>query len=341
MNKNIQFKIVITNKCKLQCSYIDSENTETMITLHNQQETIYPICISLYNEKIIICEQKGKTYYFMGKLFKEPNMFHLYTIYHRGIEYNVIAEVLFALIISEFKQQIEKEFIITETIVQLPVENSIVNTRIAISLEAIGLKEIKIGENEIIDFDYREQGKLLETLMEKKEEQQKYERMIYKAKGLSESDEQRNELTLSGEIINSEETFYKEILKYSTQEKEKIKLYKLDNYCIFIASRYFHTLNDHINLCFVCKRLQFNMEKFHYNPISLDNVSMKFFPNVETFHLYNSNDKYFSGGRIIKYVDWTRINYILAERLRKAKPETPIEFKCIIYPELKKEKKFN
>ena len=88
-----------------------------------------------------------------------------------------------------------------------------------------------------------------------------------------------------------------------------MKLYRLDNYCLFIASRYFDTLQDHINLVFVSKRLRFNMEKFHYNPISVNSRIMKFFPNMETQHIYSKYDKYLKGGKIIAYCDWKRVSY--------------------------------
>ena len=70
----------------------------------------------------------------------------------------------------------------------------------------------------------------------------------------------------------------------------KNRICSLDNYCVFIASRYLDTLADHLNLVRVAKRFRGNMEKFHYNPIAIDEQTAKFFPNIETQYLYSSGD---------------------------------------------------
>ena len=114
------------------------------------------------------------------------------------------------------------------------------------------------------------------------------------------------EIQINDESLVSEQEFQKALTKYTIQERDKMKLYKLDNYCIFIASRYLNSIDDHINLTRVCKRLRFNMEKFYYNPVSVNNKTVKFFSNVQTLHCYDNKDKYLEGGRIIQYVDWVR-----------------------------------
>ncbi len=110
--------------------------------------------------------------------------------------------------------------------------------------------------------------------------------------------------------------------------KDRNTLCTLDNYCLFIASRYFETLEDHINLTNVSKRCRGNMEKFHYNPISVNERTVKFFPNVETLHLYNKDDKYLEGWRIEKYVDWRHLSFI--EMLEERKHNKIIEFKEMV-----------
>ena len=49
------------------------------------------------------------------------------------------------------------------------------------------------------------------------------------------------------------------------------------------------------------------MEKFHYNPISLNEKSLELFPNVETLHVYEE-DMYLTGGRIERYVNWRKMS---------------------------------
>ena len=127
--------------------------------------------------------------------------------------------------------------------------------------------------------------------------------------------------------VNTEETFQEETVKrFSTSERSKMKLYRLDNYCLFIASRYFDTLEDHINFVFVSKRLRYNMEKFHYNPISVNAETMKFFLNTQTQHVYNDKDEFCEGGRIIQYCDWRRRGWYESEKIKKQFEGKKFEF---------------
>ncbi|EDR25036.1 hypothetical protein, conserved, partial [Entamoeba dispar SAW760] len=77
-----------------------------------------------------------------------------------------------------------------------------------------------------------------------------------------------------------------------------------------ITSMYFDDIKDFINLEIGVKRFQGNMERFHFNPIPLDEYSRKFFPNIETFHIYNKyDDEIFDDGKIFKYVIWSSVEY--------------------------------
>ncbi|EDR23193.1 hypothetical protein, conserved [Entamoeba dispar SAW760] len=78
---------------------------------------------------------------------------------------------------------------------------------------------------------------------------------------------------------------------------------------IMITSMYFDDINDFINLEIGIKRFQGNMERFHFNPIPLNNYSRKLFPNIETFHIYNRRDKIFDDGRIFKKMIWYKVKY--------------------------------
>ena len=107
------------------------------------------------------------------------------------------------------------------------------------------------------------------------------------------------------------------------------------NYSIFIASRYFENIQDFFNLEIAVKRFRGNLEKFHYNPISLTNKTMKYFPNVETLHLYDEKDQMLEGGRIGWYCIWYRVNCRRAREIRDEIGEENegeiIEFKDMIY----------
>ncbi|ELP89708.1 hypothetical protein EIN_454480 [Entamoeba invadens IP1] len=71
---------------------------------------------------------------------------------------------------------------------------------------------------------------------------------------------------------------------------------ELSGYHIMIVSKYFKTTNDFINLELVCKKFSGNMEKFHFNPIPLNSKTFKYFPNIETLHLWNVKDENFGNG---------------------------------------------
>ncbi|GAB1218866.1 hypothetical protein ENUP19_0005G0006 [Entamoeba nuttalli] len=78
---------------------------------------------------------------------------------------------------------------------------------------------------------------------------------------------------------------------------------------IMIISKYFDDINDFINLEIGIKRFRGNMERFHFNPIPLNQYSRRLFPNIETFHIYNKEDEVFKDGRIFKYVIWYKVSY--------------------------------
>ncbi|EDR21926.1 hypothetical protein, conserved [Entamoeba dispar SAW760] len=78
---------------------------------------------------------------------------------------------------------------------------------------------------------------------------------------------------------------------------------------IMITSMFFDDIKDFINLEIGVKRFQGNMERFHFNPIPLNEYSRKLFPNIETFHIYNYSDKIFNDGRIFKKVIWYLVDY--------------------------------
>ena len=98
----------------------------------------------------------------------------------------------------------------------------------------------------------------------------------------------------------SQETF--EDIRYLLQPFEeclplKIKrifnLSTMDYYTMFITSRFFESIDDHINLIQTTRRFQRNMEKFHYNPVSLNTITREFFPYLQTLFIYSEDDELF------------------------------------------------
>ncbi|EDR23117.1 hypothetical protein EDI_196490 [Entamoeba dispar SAW760] len=78
---------------------------------------------------------------------------------------------------------------------------------------------------------------------------------------------------------------------------------------IMITPKYFNEIKDFINLENGIKRFQRNMERFHFNPIPLNEYSRKLFTNIETFHIYNKDDEIFNDGKLFKEIIWYKVDY--------------------------------
>ena len=151
-------KIIITQDYKLQVKHILSKNNETFVYLpNNHQEVSYDPCILFNGNSISICQNNIQSIHFLQQWLDNPDEYTFYTVQFQNKEYKLLAEVLFALIISEFKQIIEKEYIIENTILELSTKNKKAIQRIKISLNALGLNGMEIDDNNIL-FDYSEQG---------------------------------------------------------------------------------------------------------------------------------------------------------------------------------------
>ena len=320
--KYSQFHVLFTKENQIQCSLIDLEDQKEHIIQLEKNIDLYPITIQFTMNEIIVCKESKDCIHFIQDLVNEPDKYNNYFFTYKGKEYNVIAEILLSFIINQFKQRVEKETILAETVFEIESRDCFLIERITSALEMSGLKNISSKQ---MIFDYGKQFEAFEEIMEKKEE---HERCIYQLERAKQhiSDEKKQLLTIEDSKVIDEKTVYELSIQFSTKEKEKMKLYRLDNYCLFIASRYLESLEDHINLTKVSKRLRGNMEKFHYNPISVDKRTIMFFPNVETLHCYNKNDEYLEGRKIIKYIDWNKGWYQM-DKKKKKYPSKNIEFK--------------
>ncbi|MBQ4122167.1 leucine-rich repeat domain-containing protein, partial [bacterium] len=302
------FKIQITKNYTFKCFYIDSEKKETPIQIKENQEEYVP-SISFQNHSVTFCDEENRTN-LIKELYEHPEEYKEYQILFQDKSYSLIFEVLFGLIIEQFKKKVEKDFVIKKTIIEIETPNSIVLERIQVSLQAIGFNDIEIKKR-TTEYEYHEQGQLLHILLVRIKEYQIYQRMIEKAKKCNRiTEERKDQLTKVQKNISNDETFTRELSKImTTKERSELELYRLDNYCLFISSRYFESLDDHINFTKVSTRLKRNMEKFHYNPVSLNIKTLSLFPNIQTLHTYKKEDEYLEGGRIVQYVIWNRISY--------------------------------
>ena len=254
---NIFFKIIITKNYELQYSIVYPGNQEVLL-----QEKIIPSI--RFNKNIIdFFVEDESAIHFMKNWFEIPDDYSTHEIMYQGKEYHLLPEVLFSLVINEIKKKIERQYIIEKTEIQLPVDNNTIKQRIKISLQALNFKGIEVEEiNETIN--YNEQGDYLEEFLEKKEIIDNYRRMLSRAKEIKpENIEKLNSIDLNQPDIYREEVFNLSLGKiFSMKERTEMKMETLDNYCLFIASRFLNSLEDHFNLTLISKRMKLNLDKF-------------------------------------------------------------------------------
>ena len=96
---------------------------------------------------------------------------------------------------------------------------------------------------------YQEQGDILEEIIRKQEEYEKFKREIERAQHIAREHKKENVIPRI-EDINEEytSTKMKEITnKLTCETKQRYRLYRLDNYCLFLSSKYFETIDDFKN----------------------------------------------------------------------------------------------
>ena len=146
------FQIQINQEYKLKC-FINKEEQEEFITPN----------ILFNTNEILINQENDKAIDFIKEWIDNPEDFKEYKITYQNKEYSVISELLFALIIREYKNKIEKQFIIDDTIVTIPNDNYYISKRIRTSLESIGLINITISSFN----NYLQQGEILDEIIER------------------------------------------------------------------------------------------------------------------------------------------------------------------------------
>ena len=146
------FQIKITKEYEIKCSLFNKKTIEEIMIETNDN------ILNIDNQQQI-----------MKEWVENPNEYRLYQIVYQEKEYSLLPEVIFALIINECKEKIEKEYVIENTTIRVESTNNIIKERVNISLNTIGIKGIKVKEivrKETID--YVEQGELLQEIIEKK-----------------------------------------------------------------------------------------------------------------------------------------------------------------------------
>ena len=288
-NLQSTFKFFINQNYQLKCVIYDSRGVERVIRWKNNPSIdFYPITIAFDMNEIFICQDTPNSIDFMKDWITNPNDFKLYTINYQNKQYSVIAEVLFAIIMYGFKNKAEKQYII-KSLKYVTPSNQIFIDRMKVALDSIGLYTLDDNDS-IPDFDYQSQGDILHFIIEKCQLYYKLKKKLNYADKVMKLSPKNHLLTFDNTQPFNENILDDISKQFSTKERSQMKLCDLDNYCIFIASKFFDTIKDHINLVKTCKRLQYNMTKFHFNPLSLTENTIHFFPSIQTLFLYNYND---------------------------------------------------
>ena len=313
----VAFKIELT-ETTIQVSIIQKDNKEEFIQLadSNDNQTIYPLTIEFNNNEIIICQKEihdNTITGFMEQLFKEPTQYNKYTINYQNKEYQVLPETLLALIIYEFKKKIDKQGIINKVEININNENKEILHRIKSSLININIpNEFTPIDNYMIrpreDFYVDEEYIVYEIL----ENHHKYNKFVFEIerskqimkttnKQLQQKEHLLNNITDYNSFY-TEEKWKKFKYQFTCKEKTELKLHHLDNtYCIFLASKYFNSIDDYKNIEMTCKQNQGNSEKFFYNPISITKETINLFPNIESLYMYTEVDELLSDEIIKRY----------------------------------------
>ncbi|EDR28374.1 hypothetical protein EDI_267850 [Entamoeba dispar SAW760] len=261
------------------------------------------------NERTIICIPNGTS---QGNERRIENSTKLGRLNNVQIirKYHIIERIL-----SE-EYNIETPIIIIEnteiTYGNIKKERDKIKIRIINTIRTNNTTEENKEINRIISEEKEEKGIIINNkIKQEKENKINTKRWRYKEineetyiKTIIEKIEQEEYSSEREMIINIKRIIYNNKINKRMTEKSKLR-----RYAIKITSKYFNDIEDFINLEIGIKRFQGNMERFHFNPIPLNYYSRRFFPNIETFHIYNEEDEIFDDGRITKEIIWYKVNY--------------------------------
>lgn len=350
MSKYFTLKIQLT-QTTISVSVIDEQNKQEEIIELIPKIKEYPINIEFNKNEIIVCQQnkinKNTFTNFVQDLFDYPDQFTKYSFIYQQKQFEVLPETLLTLIVYQFKKKVDQKGIVNNFILETPngtnpeiihrIKSALWNINIPNEYTPITKKYmIRPREDLYVDEEY-----MVYEIIEKEESYQKFIREINRAKEIintTENEELKQKAELINQIIDYNEFYtpdnYQKLkLQFTCKEREILKLHHLDdNYCLFISSQYFNTIDDFKNLEMTCKRLNGTTYKFKYNPISITEEEYNdIFPNIETYHLYKRGDKMIQNENIKRYVDWfTQKSY--QERINKMKEnEKEIEYKNVIF----------
>ena len=112
---------------------------------------------------------------------------------------------------------------------------------------------------------------------------------------------------------------------------------QLTNYCLFIASRYFTSVDDFANVERGCKRFLGNTTTFFYNPIPLNKKTREWFDHLQTLFIYHSTDMRFENDKRIERREYIKVKPydLLLEHLKQIEDWTTLKCGEIIFDSIK------
>lgn len=216
-NNHCSFILFINSECQIKCQIlIGDKEIERNVKICNNDKEYIPITISFDVNEILIGQQTDTTIDFFKDWANQPEEYKEYRFTYQNKEYIAIAEVLFSLLINEYKKKVERLYVIDETTVQIDITNAYLHNRMVISLKSLGLKNIMINP---IDYNYKPYGEILHEIIYKRTEFDKYKRLIERGKKINTNINEKKLLTIDNSKVMTDEIFHKITSKFSMKKK--------------------------------------------------------------------------------------------------------------------------
>ena len=271
---------------------------------------------------------------FFHILLKDPSMFIRYRFDYQNVSYKLTAEQLLAIFFYQFKRTIHKTHKIIET--QISIDTDSINLQLIKACHFIGLTSIKInGKSQRKCSFQQSEIDVVKEIIEKQEKyeifKQQIERIRLQQQETFESEEEKQLFTMDINEYYSETKMNELENTFSFQKRSQYQLFHLEKHCLQIASSYFESIDDFISLEMVSKRMTGNMESFNFNPIPLNKYTMKFFPNLQCFHVYSESDYLIKNKQIKSCKIAYKIPYHIVLAINSKYSNTKIKYNSIMY----------
>ena len=347
MPEFVTLKIELT-ATTITVSIINKDKKEIPIQLRENQTT-YPLNIWFNKNEIVVCQQQQNENAisgFLEEIFNNPSEYKTYDIEYQGKKYEVLGETLLALIIQQFKDIIDKTYIVNRFLFKCSNMEKDVLQRIKSSLVNIGIPNsftrVRHQHEERLERYIDEEFVVIEIL-EKQREYKRFVREINRAKELIKTT-QNNALKKKAFVFEkfgdlnewyTMEKYDKFKKCFTCRQRTELKFHHLDNpYCMMLAGKYFNSIDDYINVEFCSPQFVNNTDKYHFNPIPVDEKTANIFGNLETLYLYKKGDKYVTHPTVKRCINlFRRIGWYEKSKLQKLETERNIEYKNVLYME--------